>query len=328
MRKTKYVFIYFFVVSFFICAAHAERPIVTSIKTEYRHDKSDESFLISWKLPETPETKITSFFLYRDTKPITSIAAIQPIARLSADTTSAVDKVSDFKDYYYAVAAITEKGVYAIILPQINATATSVRRNARRSVPEITEDISSERIYPAGVSRESPLPKVEIMKNTDIQKISNTAMSHAADLLDASFPNTNDNTNNNTNLIDAKNSPYDGSDGKLIQSEEKAKSKIMSPYVFEEDYFSPDGGDAYILFDTLHKTFARKKYKEAIEKLTDLTGTNLTPEVVTRGKFYLGQSYYFIGEYHRAVHYFLATAESYPTLSRIWIDATLERIKL
>lgn len=324
MQKIKCAFIYFFVVSFFICAAHAERPIVTAIKTEYRHDKSDESFFISWKLPETPDEKITSFFLYRDTKPITSITAIQPIARLSADTTSAIDKVSDFKDYYYAVAAVTEKGVYAIILPQINATATSVRRNARRTVPEITEHILSERVYPAGVSRESPLPQVDIMKNTDTQKISNTAMSYAADLFDAAFPNTNDNTNS----TDAKNLPYDGNDNKYIQNDEKAKSKIMSPYVFEEDYFSPDGGDAYILFDTLHQTFARKKYKEAIEKLTALTGTNLTPEIVMRGKFYLGQSYYFIGEYHRAVHYFLATTESYPTLSRIWIDATLERIKL
>jgi TolA-binding protein len=109
-------------------------------------------------------------------------------------------------------------------------------------------------------------------------------------------------------------------------SSRASKNQLLTPYIFEEDLVSPDGGDAYLLFEILKASFVTKKYKETIEKLNQLIGTNISEETRNRAYFYLGQSQYFNHNYEDAVRSFVKVQAAYPTLAKKWLEASLDRI--
>ena len=115
--------------------------------------------------------------------------------------------------------------------------------------------------------------------------------------------------------------------GSLTGGSEKAsKSKALTPYIFEEDLVSPDSGDAYFLFEMLKTSCVKKEYKETIDKLNRLGGTNISEDTRNRAYFYLGESEYFSGNYEDAVRNFVRIQQEYPTLSKKWLEASLDRI--
>ena len=97
-------------------------------------------------------------------------------------------------------------------------------------------------------------------------------------------------------------------------------------YIFEEDLVSPDGGDEYLLFEILKASFVTKKYKETIEKLNQLIGTNISEETRNRAYFYLGESQYFCRNYEDAVRSFVKVQAAFPTVSKKWLEDSLDRI--
>ena len=106
----------------------------------------------------------------------------------------------------------------------------------------------------------------------------------------------------------------------------KIKSETMSPYIFEEDLISPDGGDDYLLFNILKTTFIQRKYDEAIPLLTQLIGTNISEDTRSRALFYLGESYYFTGNYNDAVKTFVKVENVYSNLVKQWLNSSLDNI--
>lgn len=291
MRK---VIVIFFVI-FAISHLYAERPIVSAINAEV---KAGNRVYISWQLPLSPDSEITNLILYRSTRPITSSSIIysaKPLAQLSPTENSYVDTLPDFLSYYYAIITVTKDEIYEVVLPAFNSTVTGVKYASHiQSEEPIAETLIKEKSYPAGTTRESPLPPISTKENRPHRTSINSAV---------------------------KNSVAD-----LMAHAETKKSTQMSPFIFEIDYFAPNGGDDYFLFEILHRTFAKRNYAQAIDELLMLTGTNLNDDVVNRGTFYMGQSYFFTGDYASAIRCFLATSDTYKELSSKWIDASLHNL--
>lgn len=281
-----------FVISLiFTTALFAERPIVRDIQAI---GGKGTKINIFWTLPKDPDAPITKLLVYRDLTPISSYEIIEkltPIAEISPDFSGYTDTVSNYKDYFYAVVAVTDKP-YDLILVTINSTIEGVHVELPE-VKETPKKESYEKLYPDGKLRETPLPYIDLIDGineessiSDATAISTKALSVATE----------------------KHTPY------------------MTLYIFEEDLVSPDGGDDYLLFDILKTTLVQKKYHQAITQLKRLTGTNISKATGDRAYFYMGEANYLLGNYDEAVKCFVKVQLSFPNLTKKWIDSALDRI--
>lgn len=291
----------FFVAVFscvFILSAGAERPIVTSIHAERTTGKH---IVVSWVNPQTPEPAISSLLIFRSTQPVYSYAQLEnlaPTAIISAHDSGWTDTVSDYRDYYYTVLAVTQQGRYAIVIPSVNATVNGVHQKIppKQAMPDANVS-AQEKLYPEGTMREMPLPYLDLQDsiNSNHVQMSTAAIEKA----------------------------------KFLAGNYLTKKYIpLEPYIFEEDLVSPDGGDDFLLFDILRTTFIQKKYRDTTASLSRLLATNRSKSVTSRAQFYLGESYYFSGNYADAVISFLQVFGEYPVLSKKWIDASLDFMQL
>ena len=269
-----------------------DRPIIKNLMaTSGKGTKIN----ISWTVPEKPDPKITKLFLYRTTKPAGSFFDLEsekPIATLDADCCGFTDSVKDYRDYYYAVLAEVNGKPYDIILPSINSTVNSVHLKIEQKEELPVKKEIPEKLYTDGNIRETPLPFLDLVSSMKGKKISmkESTISYARE---------------------------------LAGNSQKTK-KRLTPYVFEQDLISPDGGDDFLLFEILRTTFIQKKYASCIDELIKLLGTNRSAEVTQRAGFYLAQSYYFSKDYKSAVQNFLKVYDTFPNLSKKWIDSSLE----
>ena len=273
----------------------AEKPIVRDIQTEAGKGNKINIF---WTLPENPEKKISSFFIYRDTRQIASYAQIKnlkPIAQINSDFSGYTDTVKDYNDYFYCVLALTEGSTapYDLILLSFNSTVKGVHIsvNTQQKEPQKKE---TEKLYYEGMLRETPLPYIDIVENS-IQGEPTVSE-------DAAFA------------------------AQTLTNKSKKKKPILKTYIFEEDLISPDGGDDYLLFEILKQYFVQKKYDDAIIQLNKLAGTNIKDSTRNRVYFYIGECEYLTGEYEKAVKSFVKVQDIYPTLARKWINSSLDRI--
>ena len=280
---------------FAVSLTYAERPVVKDIQTK---TGSGKKVRITWTLPENPEPEITALLIYRTTEQINSISKlsdIEPVASLKPDSAGCIDTLPDFKDYFYTVLAETPAGVYDIVLLSFNSTVTGVHLTAKKVEEKNTEKENYETMYPEGSLRKTPLPFINMLEGLDAESL------------------VSDSTAKKT--------------GSLTGGASKpAKAQPLTPYIFEEDLISPDGGDAYLLFEILKTSFVKKEYKETIEKLNRLVGTNISDETRNRAYFYLGEAQYFNKNYEEAVRNFVKTQQAFPTLSKKWLEASLDRI--
>lgn len=268
----------------------AEKPIVQDLQAI---GGAGTKINLIWNNPKSTDQKITKFLVYRDTQPITdykTVSNMKPIAELDAYWSSYTDTVNDFKDYFYAIIAVTDKP-YDIILPSINATnigAHLVYKNVDKEVPEVKQ---KEQLYPEGNLREKPLPYIDYIEGLEPEELISSETLEAA---------------------------------KKLSSKSVSSKERLTPYYFEEDLISPDGGDDYLLFDVLKTYFVQKKYEQAVVMLEKLAGTNLKSATRNRTYFYMGEAYYFLGEYSDAVRIFVRIEKEYPILTKKWIDSSLD----
>lgn len=275
----------------FTALIFAQRPIVQDIQAQ---PGKGTKINISWSLPKSPDKDITQLQVYRSLKQINSYNVIEgliPIATLSPEATGYTDSVPDFKDYFYAVVAVTDKP-YDLILLSFNATVTGTHIAIKTDSKE-PEKIEIEKIYLDGTLRETPLPYVDIIDGIKKEEIISSE------------------TLNQTNALITKN---------------KTKKPLLKAYIFEEDLISPDSGDDYLLFEILKTTFVQKKYNEAIIQLKKLVGTNISETTRNRAYFYLGESEYLLGHYENAIRIFVQIERAYPILTKKWLDSSLDRI--
>lgn len=276
-----------------ICTAllFAEKPIVQDIQAKAGNGTKIN---ISWTLPQKPDSKISLLYLYRSDKQINSYTQIEtmtPIAVLDANSTSYTDSVSDFKDYYYAVIAISDIP-YRVILRSFNATVTGTHLNAKPKAAA-KKKVEEEKLYPEGTLRETPLPYIDLIEGIGKKETASETIALKTNSL---------------------------------VSEDEKNSNILTQYIFEEDMISPDGGDDYLLFDILKTKFVTRKYSDAIIQLNKLIGTNISDTTRNRAYFYLGEAQYLSGDYEAAVKTFVKISQYYPTLTKKWLDASLDKI--
>ena len=293
----------------------SERPVVSDISAVSTLSNKIE---ISWKLPENlKNSHISSLLLYKDSKPITDTDILQKITPviLPKNAITYVDKVQDFKEYYYAVIVNTEKGketeelyydeekdeklsisqgkAYKVLLPGVNSTVVGAKISYIK-----TESSSSNKSNPVDTNnvpdndmRYQPLPYMNILEDNDRDStISAKTKEKALSLLE--------------------NTP--------------AKVTKLDPYIFEEDILSPQGGDDYLLFVILSRYFIQRDYETSIKQLNSFLGQNRNKNVTLRATFYLGECYYYYNNYPRAISLFLSLEEFYPNLVKKWSESALD----
>lgn len=274
--------------SFFI---YADKPIVRDIQTIAGKNRNIN---ILWTLPKNSEKQITALKVYRSKKIITEysqIESMEPIAEIPPDSTGYTDVLSDYSYYYYAVIACIPEP-YDLVLSSVNTTSTSIQIQTKKADSTVKKIEKNEKIIPEGTSRETPLPYIDFLEKKESGKISKKTTKNAKKLYD----------------------------------ENKKSKPQLSQYFFEEDLISPNGGDDFLLFQILKETMAPRKYKDAIPQLKQLIGTNISESTQNRAIFYLGEAYYLLGDYEEAVRSFIKLQYVYPTLTKKWIDASLDNI--
>lgn len=273
----------------------AERPIVRDIQARAG---SGTKVRIIWQLPKETTPEIESLILYRTTEQVTSYSQlrnVQPITALTPDRAGYTDQLSDLRDYFYTVIAQTTEGPYDVVLLSFNTTVTGVHLIAKKQTEAPTEKKDVEQIYPDGTLRKTPLPFIDMIDGIDAEPlVSDSTVSQVSSLTGG--------------------------------SSKTSRSPLLTPYIFEEDLVSPDGGDEYLLFEILKASFVTKKYKETIDKLNQLIGTNISDDTRKRAYFYLGESQYFCRNYEDAVRSFVKVQAAFPTVSKKWLEDSLDRI--
>ena len=272
-----------------------DRPIVTNIKTEFA---SGGKINILWTNPQNTEKPVTKYLIYRDTKPFTEFNDINNatfITQIPSSKTGYTDTVKDLSDYFYAVISFTDE-CCTILLPAMNATVTGVKIESRKADSFQNNKKEPENRFSDGSIRETPLPYLDLIEGMSVteNKLSDEAVKKA----------------------------------KGLGITSRKKTKKLEPYYFEEDMISAERGDAYYLFQTLTKYFTTCEYQDAIEGFKKLIGTNITQEVEHRTIFYLGESYYFSGDYKNAVRSFVKVQEYYPEECKRWLESSLDQLEL
>lgn len=279
------------------CQAFAQtssRPVVDMISAT---PVSTNKIKVTWKLPK--DFNAQTILVYKDTSPLTA-AAIKntaPVAQLSAKTSSYIDTVTTYKEYYYAALARLPDGtIYSIVLPSINATV----KGAAVEKPQKEEMLSEEqlehaepKVYAEGTLRELPLPYLDIVEDL--------------------------------NKKPSKLKPEVMEAGKeLAAGYSQPPKEKLEPHYFDEDLVSPSGGDDFYLFEILRDYFVKRNYRESVPALQKFLSVNRSEETTSRAAFYLAESHYYLGNYRHALTMFLFVEDAYPVLSKKWINSTLD----
>lgn len=282
----------------FLCITAAlsafSRPFVTNIKAEYA---SGNKINITWTNPSDSEKPVTKYLIYRSTKPLTFFSDINQadfLTQIPGNSTGFTDTVNDLNDYFYAVISFTDECL-DLIMPAMNATVSGVHVQAEKQSIKTPGKSNS----PSTV-RSTPLPYLDLVEgmkeNTSQHVISREARQKAIAL------------------------------GSLKKGQ---KSKpTMDPYFFETDMISPERGDAYYLFQILSLYFAPADYVSSITQLKKLTGRNISKDVENRSIFYLGESYYFTGNYEECVRTLVKVQDVFPEECKKWIESSLNLLEI
>jgi len=266
----------------------AEKPIVKNIQAVCGNGRN---VTIIWEKPDNSE--ITEFYIYKSAVLISDflqLESVEPIAKINSSVCSYKDTLQDFNEYFYAVIAVTTSP-YTIIIPSVNATTNGISL-PKQPQQKIKKAQKEEKLFLEGTSRDTPLPYLNIIEQKEEKTLSDSTIKIA----------------------------------KTLKKKNKQSKEELTPYFFEEDLVSPVGGDDYILFQILKTTFAPKNYEAAIEELNKLLGTNASENTLDRATFYLGQSQYMLGHFEDSVKTFVKVQTKYPSLTKKWIDAALEKI--
>lgn len=279
-------------VIFIAASLFGQKPIIQDLQAVAGKGKTIN---VNWNLPENPDKPITQLQIYKNDRQISSFSDIEkltPVAVLEGNCTNYQDTVNDFKDYYYAVIAVTDVP-YEIIIVSVNATVTGAHLVPKTNNSKVTKKPAKEKLYGEGQIRETPLPFVSYVDGMNQEELISKE--------------TADST-------------------KSLSFTKSKKSKELNPYIFEEDLVSPDNGDDYLLFDILKNYFAPKNYYEAISKLEKLIGTNISDKTRNRAYFYLGECEYYMDDFNKAIMYFVKVESIYPIQSKRWIDSSLDNL--
>ena len=253
--------------------------------------EADGKINLSWTLPE--HFSAQSILVFRSKSQISSVKNSFPIAELLPTRTYFSDTPESGIDFYYCVLArTTDAGIFETIIPSVNASVQPVRI---KPLEHYEAEKSAD--YADGHMRPTPLPALDLFD--DLKKEGNIK---------------------NKQLLQAAK--------ELSVLNGNIEKKTMKPHIFEADSPSNKSGDDYYLYQILKNSFIPEKYKKSMDELNDFLGIKRSKESTARAIFYLGESFYFLGDYRKAISHFLSVSDDFPELSRKWLDASLDLYEL
>ncbi|MDR1565947.1 MAG: hypothetical protein LBS48_01530, partial [Treponema sp.] len=109
-------------------------------------------------------------------------------------------------------------------------------------------------------------------------------------------------------------------------SQKKAASE-KQPRAFSRDLDdSPRGGEDYALSAVVQGSFANRDWEACVDELKRYLSLPRSGESEARARFYLGQCYYFLGQFREGLFEFLSARPFYPAESPEWIQASLNAL--
>ncbi len=240
--------------------------------------------------------------LFRATSPIRSAGDLFDAASLGTFE-STLDEVEDYPvpgiPYYYAMsdAALVKVGKI-LFIPGENATTRPVQ------VPVNTDRIGlPETIAP----RALPLPF--LMLTSEIE---------TGDRLGAApftLPQYRSISKRTAQSVQSR-----------LDTLPRMGTKELEPVILTEDRGEGAGGEAYTLRSVLQNEFRAREWDEAVGQLLSFLSIRRSEELEARGRFYLGQVYYFQGRYREAFFEFLLAEDYFYTQAQPWLATLYDKL--
>lgn len=240
--------------------------------------------------------------LFRATSPIRSAADLFDATSLGTFE-STLDEVEDYPvpgiPYYYSMsdAALVKIGRIQFI-PGENATTRAVQ------VPVSTDRIGlPETISP----RALPLPF--LMLTSEIE---------TGDRLGAApftLPQYRSISKRSAQSVQS-----------VLETLPAIRTKEPEPVILPEDRGETPGGEAYTLRSVLQNEFLAREWDEAVAQLLSFLSIRRSEELEARGRFYLGQAYFFQERYREAFFEFLLAEDYFYTQAQPWLATLYDRL--
>lgn len=112
----------------------------------------------------------------------------------------------------------------------------------------------------------------------------------------------------------------------LSRGKRPLRSTPRRPQLFQQDLSPSEGGEAWVLHSIVADSFRAGRWEESADALGAFLSLPRSAEAENRGRFYLGQSWYFRGDYRLALFEFLLSHRSYPVEANAWIQECLGQL--
>ncbi|HEQ71834.1 MAG TPA: hypothetical protein ENN69_05035 [Spirochaetia bacterium] len=249
----------------------------------------------------SPSNKTRPLILYRSTSPIRTaedLARAGYAKALEPGTTSVNDAPVAGLEYYYAVIDASLAGKESITLtPGQNTTAEPAALPLSAALT--TRDTARRRTY--------PLPAPHILYDVST---GNELLPPLPFLLPQE--------------VTLRGQPAERVDRMIERM--RLPTRELRPFLLPSEEAANVAGDEKTLQDVVGATLAGADYREAVDRLNEFLRQPHNAKVEARARFYLGQAYFFRGQYRKAMMEFVfAEGEYYPEVQP-WIEAALDRM--
>ncbi len=269
--------------------------------------------------------------IYRSDQPVcsyTDISTERYTEEISADALPFQDEPESDGNYWYAVTVKTEKKEHSTIVPYQNATASPVDfspfpdpveeleivKESERSVQIRFPLLRTDYTYNLYVNREAFVDAagLEPVKVTEGE---NTITLNIEQDLPYFFLITTTNRLGveNTHIVSGKNT----NESAFILKKKKPKPVPKGPTSKQR------------IEQILQLSFYRGHYSEALRSFQSLLEEELPSSELGSVHFYMGQCLFYLGEYEKAIKYFILSKEidTYRSSAGIWVKRCIERIE-
>lgn len=315
---------------FFVCTLSADESdfdelmYPTLISATYRMGK----VLIDF---EPAEADGVTYKIYRSNQPVVShadLSAVECTTEISSNALPYQDEPVGDGKYWYAITVKTENEEHVKIVPYQNATVGSVDFSPfPHTVEELDIAPESERNIRIHFTPLYP-------DYTYLLYVHNEAFVDTAGL----EPVKDVKGNNTIHLRIEYGRPYFflittmnrlGVENTDIVS---GKNTNKSAFILEKKTTKPSSQGPSLqqrIEQTLQFSFYRGNYSKALQAFQSLLPEELTSSERGTVHFYIGQCFYYLGEYEKAIKNFILSKESdaYKSSAAVWMERCIERIE-
>ncbi len=271
--------------------------LITELKAWAGTDSVELSFKCS-----KPSAEL---FIYRNTEPIEDkddIIKANLIATLQGSAFSFTDYPVPGIAYYYGVidSSLIKTGSYLFKAGE-NITVVPVEiaiaSTERVGLPEIPN------------SRPKPLPYLSVTRGYQSGR-------HLSASIIEKTPERMEISKKTAESIEA-----------IIDSLPLEKEAGLAPQILKQDKNPEEGSEQSILLDILNGDFINGNYETALVKLLEFQRIRRSTEIEASVHFYLGQIYYFLGEYNNSFSEFLFAEDNFYIETRPWINDLFKKLR-